>query len=165
MEAPGTCCNEEGLKVLGRRIDLHGPTDTDMSARIRHGFWKFSLMRGVFWQGTPLKHRVELLYSTVLQAILWGAETWTPTKARLSRLRGTHLSMLRSFVKLPKVDLSPDAPHQRIQHDRHCIKYMRGITKPLLDEIFLRKYFRWGGHVARLEGNRHAKWPLYAGVI
>ena len=157
---PGTCCNEDGMKVLGRKIDLHCPTDIDMSARIRHGFWKFSLMRGVFWQGTPLRHRVDLLYSTVLQAILWGAETWTPTKARLSRLRVTRLSMLRSFVKLPKVDLSPDAPHQRIQHDRHCVKYMKSIKKPLLDEIFLRKSFRWGGHVARLEGNRHAKWLL-----
>ena len=48
---PGTCCNEEGLKVLGRRIDLHSPTDTDMSARIRHGLWKFSLMRGVSGKG------------------------------------------------------------------------------------------------------------------
>ena len=63
------------MKVLGRLVTLDQPTDSDLDARIRHGFWKFSVMKAVPWQGTPLKHRVEVLYSTVLQAILWRAET------------------------------------------------------------------------------------------
>ena len=93
----GTCCNEKGLKVLGRLTSMSQPTDTDLEARIKHGYWKFAVMRSVLWQGTPLKHRVDILCSTVLQAILWGAETWTPTKARLSCLRATHLQMLHSL--------------------------------------------------------------------
>ena len=136
-------------KILGRLVAIDQPPDLDLESRIRHGFSKLSVTKAALWQGSPLMHRVEILFSTVLQAILWGAETWTPTKARLSRLRSTHLTMLRSFIKLPKIDLSENGPHQRIQHDRHCTKYMRSIHKPFLDEVYLRKYFRWGGHVAR----------------
>ena len=122
--------------------------------------WEVVFLGVVLWQGTPLKHRVDVLYSTVLQAILWGAETWTPTKARLSRLCATHLQMLRSFVKLPKVDSSPEGSHRRIQHDRFCIQFTKKINKPMLDELFLRKYFRQGGHVARMGPEKHAKMLL-----
>ena len=86
---PGKCCNLTGMKVLGRLIGREESTDLDLEARLKQGHWKYSIMRPVLQQNTPLKHKLRVLQATVLQSILWASETWTPTKVRLSRLRGS----------------------------------------------------------------------------
>ena len=57
-----------------------------------------------------------------------------------------------------QLDHSEGAPHRRVQHDRHCIAKVQKAGFDMLDVMFLRRYFKWGGHVCRLPRERHARW-------
>ena len=157
---PGKCCNQTGMKILGRLIGREESTDLDLEARLKQGHWKYSIMRPVLQQNTPLKHKLRVLQATVLQSILWASETWSPTKVRLSRPRGVHLYMLRGILPIMQLDHSEGAPHKRVQHDRYCIAKVQKAGFDMLDVLFLRSILDGGGHVCRLPRERHARWLL-----
>ena len=129
-------------------------TDIDIGKKLDKAFRKFMAFKAILGQKTTIAHRLRLLRSTVLAAALWGSESWTPTKHRLSRLRGWHLSLLRCMVTRPPIDDDSEI-HPRIWHDRQCLKVAKIHHHDLLDVLLLQKYYRWAGHIGRLQPDRH----------
>ena len=134
----GKNVNREGMEVLGRLITPRESTDVDIERKLAKALRKFMCYKVVLTQKTNLQHRLRLLRSIVLSVALWGAETWTPTKRRLSRLRGFHLSLLRPLITRPPIP-EGDPIHPKIHHDRQCLRLCSIHGHMILDELFLQK--------------------------
>ena len=100
-QTPGKNVNKEGMEILGRWIERGEGTDLDIEKKLGKALRKYMSFKMVLRQPTALAHRLKLLRSVVLSVALWGAESWIPTKRRMSRLRGFHLSLLRSIILRP----------------------------------------------------------------
>ena len=148
---PGKNVNKGGMEVLGRWLSPSESTDLDMGKKMEKGIRKYMSFKVVLTQKTDLSHRLKLLRSVVLAVVLWGSETWTPTKRRLSKLRGYHLSLLRPLITRPPIP-EGDLEHAKIHHGRQCLRLCKIHKHELLDILFLQKYHRWAGHVGRLDG-------------
>ena len=105
---PGENRTGSGMLVLGKLFDTTETADRDMARKEAHAWSKFRRILPVLKQRSPLKHRLRILQSCVLQSILWGAETWHITKRRMTHMRGIHLRMLRRMI--------PPQPFCRVFH-------------------------------------------------
>ena len=154
---PGIDKSSSGLTVLGRVIAGPDATDADLERKLSLGWQKFWRLKSILSSRGPLLHRLRILRATVLQTVLWGSATWHPTQRRMQRLRGFHLAVLRHVIHFAAYDLSEEAPHPKIQHDRFILEKMSALKRPLLDSMYLTNYMTWAGHVARLPEDRPLK--------
>ena len=146
---PGKNANATGLKILGRTFTLQENTAQDMDNKIA-GAW------GRFHTDTSLPHRIRIFRACVGQALLWAAETWHITRRRLQRIRGVELAMLKALIPCP-----PMPPHSTVgerceAHKKHVRHTLRQLKYEGLDRAWVRKYFSWAGHLARLPEQRLA---------
>ena len=111
--APGKNVNRAGMELLGRWILPGESTDLDIEKKLDRGLRKYMVYKIVLTQKTELAHRLRLLRSIVLTSVLWSSETWTPTKKRLSKLRGFHLSLLRPMITRPPIPEGGRTPTPR----------------------------------------------------
>ena len=84
---PGANQTGEGMVVLGRLFDNTDTTDRDFSRKEAQAWGKYRRMLPVLKQRSSLRHRLRILQACVLQTILWGSETWIPTKRRTAHMR------------------------------------------------------------------------------
>ena len=98
--------------------------------------------------------RLRIFNATIGQTVLWGAASWNLTRRRLQKIRGFHLRCLRHIFQQPRICEDPEAPHPRIQFDRHILREMERLKSPMLDVQLVEKYVRWAGHAARLPADR-----------
>ena len=147
---PGDNKTGSGMVILGKLFDTTDTTDRDL-ARKEAGAWtKFRRLLPVLRQKSSLKHRLRILQSCVLQSLLWASESWHITKKRMAHLRGIHLRMLRRMIVPPAILQGLALGERIVEHSR----YVRGILHSsgfeLLDKLWLRRFWRWAGHVTRL---------------
>ena len=156
-ELPGTNANQDGLKILGRIFTLQDSTPADMSKKIATAWGKFNRLRHVLGANTPLPHRIRIFKACVGQALLWAAETWHVTRRRLQKIRGVELQMMKTLIKRPYLpqDISDSEKHE--QHKTHIRQTLQEHKYIGLDRVWLKKYYGWAGHLARLADQRVAK--------
>ena len=105
---------------------------------------QYHCYKGLFRSHATTKKRLLIIQTCILSVQLWLSETWKPTERILSSLRGFHHALMRAAIPLPKSE--HEGEHKNITHARWALKQLQA---PLADALFLRRYFRWAGHIAR----------------
>ena len=150
---PGTNKTGQGMLVLGKLIDTTDSTDRDMARKLANAWTKFRRILPVLKQRSPLPHRLRILQACVLQAAIWGAETWHITKKRMSHLRGVHLRMLRKMLPAPGLLQGLEVGQRVIEHTRYVRDLLHSKGFDMLDKLWVKKFWSWAGHVTRLPPN------------
>ena len=154
---PGTNANSTGMKILGRTFTLTDNTQQDMDIKIGHAWARFNRLRHVLRAPTPLPHRIRIFKSCVGQALLWASETWHLTRRRLQRVRGVELAMMRTLIPCPPLPPDTDDATRFSTHKAHIRKTLADLQYEGLDRQWVKKYYSWAGHLARLPAHRIAK--------
>ena len=157
---PGTNANQTGMKILGRTFTLSDNTPQEMDLKIGIAWARFNRLRHILRANTPLPHRLRIFTSCVGQALLWASETWHITRRRLQRLRGVELAMMRTLIRCPPLPPDTDLPTKFATHKAHIRTTLSDLKYESLDRKWVRKYYSWAGHLARLPPERLAKKAL-----
>ena len=158
---PGTNANDTGMKILGRTFTISDNTQQDMDLKIGHAWARFNRLRHILRANTPLPHRLRIFTSCVGQALLWASETWHITRKRLQRIRGVELSMMRTLIKCPPLPPQTDDNTRFATHKAHIRKTLQDHKYEGLDRQWVKRYYSWAGHLARLPPHRLAKKALH----
>ena len=159
---PGVNKTGVGMMVLGKLFDCQDTTDRDISRKIAGAWAKFRRILPVLKQRSPLRHRFRILQACVLQAILWGAESWHITKRRMAQLRGVHMRMLRYMIPPPGILQGLEIGERTVEHARYVRELLHKQGFDLLDTLWARKYWGWAGHITRLSPSFPAsQWHSY----
>ena len=113
-------------------------------------------------QNHSLRHRFRILQSCILQAILWGSETWVITKKRMTHLRGIHTRMLKGMIKAPGQLQGLSDSERILEYTRHVRNLLKTQGFLLLDQLWAKRVWNWAGHLARLDPSFPAHmWTRY----
>ena len=139
-----------GMRILGRLFYGHGLRDdlADMKAKQMRTWQQYHAYKGLFRSHATIKKRLQLVQSCLLSVQLWLRETWKPCERLFSSLRGLHYALLRATIPLP-IQEKVEGEHGNITHARWVLKQLQQHHMQLADALFLQRYFRWAGHVAR----------------
>ena len=150
---PGQDMSAKGLKILGRLICGHdlGDDYLDLRQKQAKAWNQYHLYRPLLHSHATTKKKMAILQNCVLSVQLWLAETWRPTQRLLSCLRGFHLALLRAAIRLPDAE-KQDGEHRNVSHARWIRGQMAKQGFVLADVLYLQKYYKWGGHIARAAG-------------
>ena len=149
---PGTDQSEKGMIVLGRL--LKGGTITedidDLRMKKAKGWGRYHAYKKILRHHTSRRHKLHLVESCILQAVLWMANTWKPTQQICRELRGFHLAVLRAvFPKAPGP--RPENCHPTVHQSRWILSILQEEKRHLADVLFLQRFHRWAGHLARTQ--------------
>ena len=147
---PGTDQSEKGMIVLGRLLRGGSVPDDieDLRMKKAKGWGRYHAYKKILKHHTSRKHRLHLVESCILQAVLWMANTWKPTQQICRELRGFHLAILRAVFPKPP-GKRPEDCHPNTYHSRWIISMLQEEKRQLADVIFLQRFHRWAGHLAR----------------
>ena len=150
QELVGEDLSLTGMRILGRLFYGHGQRDdlADMKAKQMRTWQQYHAYKGLFRSHATIKKRLQLVQSCLLSVQLWLCETWKPCERIFSSLRGLHYALLRATIPLP-VKEKVEGEHGNITHARWVLKQLQQHHMHLADALFLQRYFRWAGHVAR----------------
>ena len=76
------------------------------------------------------------------------SNTWRPTQQICRELRGFHLAVLRAVFPKPP-GKPPEGCHANEHHFRWILTLLAEEKRPLADVMFLQRFHRWAGHIAR----------------
>ena len=154
---PGKDASKEGMRILGRTFAIEENTDKEISRKIGEVWGKFARLRRVLTTPHNLEHRLAVFKACIGQSLLWASESWIITRKRLQRLRGMELKMLKMMI--PRIDTIKAFLLEQ-QHQLHKA-HVRETTQKLgyygLDREWVKKFYNWAGHLARLPGDRWAQ--------
>ena len=147
---PGTDQSKEGVIVLGRLLKGGSMPDDidDLRMKKAKGWGRYHAYKKILRHHTSNRHKLHLVESCILQAILWMANTWKPTQQICRELRGFHLAVLRAVFPRPP-GKRPEDCHPNTHHSRWLISLLQEEKRHLADTIFLQRFHRWAGHLAR----------------
>jgi hypothetical protein len=92
------------LVFVGVELDLQGSSLAAINHRMRQGMAALARWRPVLCcRWLPLARRAQLLPGAVWSSLLWGASTWTPTKAMCSRIASWGARAMATIANLRKV--------------------------------------------------------------
>ena len=112
------------------------------------GWGRYHAYKKILKHHTSRRHKLHLVESCILQAVLWMANTWKPTQQICRELRGFHLAVLRAvFPKAPGP--KPENCHPNVHQSRWIMSILQEEKRHLADVIFLQRFHRWAGHLAR----------------
>ena len=148
---PGINKTGEGMVVLGRLFDITDSTDRDLVRKESNAWHRYRQLLPVLRQQQPLKHRFRILQACVLQAVLWGSETWIITKKRLTHLRGLHTRMLKGMIRAPGRLQGLTDSERIVEYTRYVRDLLRANDFLLLDQLWAKRVWNWAGHLARVD--------------
>ena len=91
------------LVFVGVELDLQGSSLAAINHRTRQGMAALARWRPVLCcRWLPLARRAQLLPAAVWSSLLWGASTWTPTKAMCSRIASWGARAMATIANLRK---------------------------------------------------------------
>ena len=164
---PGTDQSEKGMIVLGRLLKGGTIPDDldDLRMKKAKGWGRYHAYKKILRHHTSRRHKLHLVESCILQAVLWMANTWKPMQQICRELRGFHLAVLRAVFPRPPGPRKEDC-HPNTHHSRWLIEMLQEEKRHLADTIFLQRFHRWAGHLARtpheplrqLIGYRDGEW-------
>ena len=150
QQLPGEDLSGKGMRILGRLFygDRLSDDFQDMKAKQLKSWNQYHCYKGLFPSHATTKKRLLIIQTCILSVQLWLSETWKPTERILSSLRGFHYALMRAAIPLPKSE-HREGEHKNITHARWALKQLQAHKFPLADALFLGRYFRWAGHIAR----------------
>ncbi|VDM38828.1 unnamed protein product [Toxocara canis] len=144
MNIEGQIIEEVGSYVyLGQQLSFTDNILGECSRRRNAAWSSFNRIRtSLLDANLPMKMEADLFHSTIVPALLYGAECWPITKAVEDKLSVTQRSMERRICKISLRD--------HVTSDE--IRRRTGFTD-VVQEIYKRKR-EWAGHVVRIRDNR-----------
>jgi hypothetical protein len=143
----------EGFVLLGSVVTGDGCTQKDLERRLGKAWKGFFGLRKVFMnEMVDPKIRIKALDTLIRPILMYGCESWAPTKADLERMKTCHLSMARIICGVkPQTDVE-EKYHEAMIRVTHRIKnILRSLKADEWNFYCMRRIHRWGGHVARME--------------
>ena len=128
---------------LGQKLCLGSPHDAAFAHRLCAGWAAFSKYKDIFTSKSyAFSLRAKLLESVVTPAVLYGAGTWTLTKAMEAKLVTTKRQMLRKMLGAKR------------ENDETWVDYVQRSTHLAEDKMNKMGYENWVGQC------RRKKWKL-----
>jgi hypothetical protein len=142
---------KEGFKALGAWITFDNKFNVEISYRIQQSWKAVHSHRDLFTNTkASITKRLELLNKVVVPSILWGANSWNPTKKYLQQIRITQNKMIRAMLKL-KVQKGED-PGDYVYRVNCKIKSMKEYgEQEHWDQTLMKYHFRFMGHIVRMK--------------
>jgi hypothetical protein len=140
---------EPSITFVGTVVDLSGTSAPAISHRMAQADKCFAKWRGVLTNPcVSLKRRLAILPSTVWNAFLWSASTWTTTKAQRAQIASWGARIVAKAARVKRRADMDGATHWRLIHRiGHTLAAQHKIA--LVPRVKLRA-LSWAGHVARL---------------
>lgn len=145
----------EKFKYLGVITSANASWEKEFKHRKSLAWSRFSEQCSTIYKrpGLPVKDRTWLFKTYISTKILYGCETWAPTKADFEQLESIQYNMLRIMLGKSKRD--------RINYNRILV-----ITDMLPIESFVRKQrLIWAGNMIRMKDSRIAKRMFFGEVL
>ena len=127
---------------LGQAMNMEKKLEEEISRRKRAAWNSYSQLKEVFHNLKDRKTRAHLVNSTVLPALLYGSETWAPTKTHLESICITQRAIERRILKISKRDHVSNEELRERSGAEDAGKLQREGK------------LRWAGHVCRREDGR-----------
>ena len=153
---PGSNENATGILIMGRRFRFGDNTDSEIAQRTAVAWQKFHRLRHILGAATLLAHRLKIYRACIVQSILWGASSWHIMRRRCQKLRGTELHMMRTLVRCPQHLKDCDSAIKFSGWNTHIYQTLWDHGCPRIDEIWIKRWQGWAGHLARLDACRWA---------
>ena len=141
----------ESFTYLGSVIDMHGGTAADIRARVAKARAAFNQLEKI-WKARKISPhtKIRIFNSNVKAVLLYGSETWAPTKTNCKKLQTFINGCLRRILRVQWMD--------KVRNEE---LWERTNQLPIEEEIGRRRW-RWIGHTLRKPSSsttRHAlKW-------
>ncbi|KAI5723809.1 hypothetical protein M8J76_011205 [Diaphorina citri] len=110
-EVPGIMINGEEIKkvnecvYLGQLISCENVVEREVERRIKIGWSKYWAMKKIFKSMKLNKQmKIKALKMCIFPAILYGSQTWAPTKKIYKKLDVTQYKMFRSILNIRRID-------------------------------------------------------------
>lgn len=145
------------FKYLGSKINEVGDIRVEVNERLIKASRIFgTLRRSVFEDKNISKQTKSLVYNaTVVNTLLYGAETWTIPQRLVDRLESYNNRCLRTMAGIT----SQQQQEQRITSQQ--IRERCGVKRTIAEELRVRR-LRWLGHLARMDEARLPKLMLFS---
>ena len=141
------------FKYLGTEVTDQNRSSFDMRCRTAQALATASKMR-IIWinSGISLKTKLRLLDCLIIPIALYGCETWTMTKADITKLQAFGMKCLRTILN---INWSSHTTNKEI-----AVRTSR--SERYIVDIVQQRQHAWLGHVLRMEGSRLPKMSLQA---
>ena len=142
------------FELLGVRINAEGDSTGHVRNRIAMAWRAYFSQRSIFrCKKAPITGRYQLLTRTILQSLLWGVEACELTADDLARLDHAHVSMAVDMLATGREQGETwlDFAIRRTLEARASLEANRS---PRAARMALSRFFRYAGHVARLDRSR-----------
>ncbi|KAI5752725.1 hypothetical protein M8J77_019818 [Diaphorina citri] len=151
-EVPGIMINGEEIKkvnecvYLGQLISCENVVEREVERRIKIGWSKYWAMKKIFKSMKLNKQmKIKALKMCIFPAILYGSQTWAPTKKIYKKLDVTQYKMFRSILNIRRIDKISNITINSIMKMKDLSKEAKKLK------------WRWAGHVTRMKNDRWAK--------
>ena len=140
---------EPTITFVGTVVDLSGTSAPAIAYRMAQADKCFAKWRSILTNpNVALRRRLAILPSTVWNALLWSASTWTTTKAQRAQLGSWSARVVARVVKVKrKVDMDGPTHWRLIHRVGHAVAARNNIS--IVPKVRLRA-LSWAGHLARL---------------
>ena len=136
----GECVLEEveHFCYLGSVLSNNGSCDKEIGSRLGRANATFGRLNNI-WRnkGLSITTKTRLYRTLVLTALLYGAETWSMTKANMKKLEAAHHRWLRRILKITWRD--------KIRNE----EVRKRTSMERLEDMMKKMRLRWLGHLHR----------------
>ncbi|KAH7699433.1 protein F43G9.7 [Aphelenchoides avenae] len=129
---------------LGQELTEGHTLDGEITRRQKAAWQSYNTIKDAIKNVTDVKLRANLFNTTILPALLYGCETWAPTKSQENRIAVTQRSIERRTLGISMRE------EQRNEAVREQSQFADAITEAR------KRKLRWAGHVARMSDDRWA---------
>ena len=139
---------------LGSTITEKATLDEEINLRISKASQAFGKLEKRLWSSHDISlcTKVKVYRATIITALTYGSESWTPYRRQIKVLDAFHLRKLRSICKISWKDkITNQEVLSRCQ--------ISGI-----EAFLLKAQLRWTGHVIRMDNSRLPKVALYGQI-
>ena len=144
--------NVEKFKYLGRTFTNTPDLTPEITTRIQKASSNFYKYAGPLYRrkDISLKNKIHVLRTTAIPTLLYGSETWAPTKEHIRRLEVTQHQWIRYCLGIRF------ETHGHISNS----KLRKKCKLPKIETLIRRNRLRWIGHLVRMPDSRLPKKAL-----
>ena len=141
--------NVEKFKYLGRTFTSTPDLTAEIDARIQAAAATFYKYAAALYRSKEisLENKMRIFKATVIPTLLYGSETWAPTKEHLRRLTVAQNQWIRYCLGI-RFDT-----HGHVSNS----KLRKKCKLPAISTLIRQNRLRWLGHVARMADSRLPK--------
>ena len=159
-QAPVVSVDDVPLQVsrkfcyLGSTISEDGTLDDEIKLRISKASQAFGKLEKRLWSSHDISlcTKIKVYRATIITALTYGSESWTPYRRQIKTLDAFHLRKLRSICNISWKDM---ITNQEVLS--RC-----GLSG--IEAYLMKSQLRWTGHVIRMDNSRLPKVLLYGQI-